>query len=250
MGRLVWPLVIILGVGSTLQSEGSTTPSKAAAQPADAVVQDVVGNASYCMDGTWHPLKKNMKLGHGAVIKTEADSTVDLLLHSSLTALRLTPESSLRLDKLNREVGFDAEITETTLTLLTGSIAGTQRKLAAPSRFQINVADEVVTIIGTEYYVRADGAVTVVSGAVSVYYHPNRHGWWGPHRPPGSGGPVKVIVPAGYSFDPATGQVVPTTPAYLKKIIAHIETTRKCAKVFRVRGAVLVVRPERYISPH
>ena len=208
MDSLVLSLVIILGAGSA-------SKSNAVMQPAEVVIQDIVGTASYSAGGTWQPLKKNMRLSQGAIIKTDADSTVDLIFHSSSTALRLTPNSSLRLDKLDKEAGLDMEVTDTTLTLLTGSIAGTQCKLAAPSRFQINVAGGVATIVGTEYLVRADGAVSVVSGTVSINYNM-----------PGAGGSVKVSVPAGFSFDPATGQVVPTTSAYLQNIIAHIETTR------------------------
>ena len=232
MGSLALFLVISLGMGPT-------SKSNAAAQLAEVVIGDVVGNVSYSTDGTWRPLKKDMKLSHGAIIKTGANSTVDLLLHSSFSALRLTPNSSLRLDKLHREAGYDKELTETTLTLLAGSVAGTQRKLAAPSRFQINVAGEVVTIVGTEYYVRSDGAVTVISGMVSINYN----------LPNGSGS-VKVTVSAGFTFDPTTGQVVPTTPEYLQNIIAHITTTKQNAETFKAGGATLVVKPERYISPH
>ena len=232
LDSLALSLVIILGAGSASESN-------AVMQPAEVVIQDIIGTASYSTGGTWQPLKKNMKLSHGAIIKTDADSTVDLLLYSSATALRLTPNSSLRLDKLNKEAGFDMEVTDTTLTLLTGSIAGTQHKLAAPSRFQINVAGGVATIVGTEYYVRADGAVTVASGTVSINYNL-----------PGNGGSVKVTVSAGYSFDPTTGRVVPTTPAYLQNTIAHITTTKRNAQVFRIGGATLVVKPEEFISPH
>ena len=232
MDRLVLSLVIVLGVVSVSKSSAVT-------QPAEVVIQDIVGTASYCTDGTWQPVRKDMKLSRGAIIKTDADSTVDLLLESSFTALRLTPNSSLRLDRLNKEAGYDTEVTETALTLLSGSIAGTQRKLAAPSRFQINVAAGAITIVGTEYFVRADGAVTVVSGTVSLNYNL-----------PGNGGSIKVTVSAGFTFDPATGQVVPTSPPYLQDIIAHITTTKHNAQVFKVGRATLVVKPERFISPH
>ena len=232
MDRIVLSLVIILGAGSASKSNAVT-------QPAEVIIQDIVGTVSYFAGGTWQPLTKNMKVSQGAIIKTHADSTVDLLFHSSLTALRLTPNSSLRLDKLEREPGADMWVTDTTLTLLTGSIAGTQRKLALPSRFQVNVAGGVATIVGTEYYVRADGAVTVTSGTVSLNWNL-----------PGNGGSVKVTVSAGYTFDPATGQVVPTTAAYLQNIIAHITTTKHNAQVFKVGGGTLVVKPEEFISPH
>jgi hypothetical protein len=228
--RLVLSLVVLLGAGSAAECN-------AALKPAEAVIQDMTGTASYSVGGTWQPLKSGMKLSQGAIIKTEAGSTVDLLLHASMTALRLTPNSSLRLDRLVEEVAFDRPVTETTVTLLTGSIAGTQRKLAAPSRFQVNVAGQVATIVGTEYFVRADGAVTVVSGAVTVNY--NMKG----------GASVKVTVPAGYSFDPTTGQVVPTSPSYLQNIIAHINTTSRNAQTFKVDGATVVVKPEEFVSP-
>ena len=130
-------------------------------------------------------------------------------------------------------------VTDTTLTLLTGSIAGTQRKLADPSRFQINLAGGVATIVGTEYYVRSDGAVTVTSGTVSINWNQA-----------GGGGSIKVTVSAGFTFDPTTGRVVPTAPAYLEDIIAHITTTKKNAQTFKIDGATLVVKPEDFISPH
>jgi len=227
----VLSLIMILGAGAAARLNP-------AMQPADVVIQEVHGTASYCDGGVWRPLKKDMRLAAGAIIKTGAGSTVDLLLYSSRTALRLTPDSSVRLDKLLKAPGTDMAVTDTTLTLLSGSIAGTQRKLAAPSRFQINVAGGVARIVGTEYLVRADGAVTVVDGAVTVNYNQ-------PH----GGGSVRVEVPAGYSFDPATGQVVPTTPDYLQNIIADITTTRDNAEVFRVEGgATVVVRAEQPVT--
>jgi hypothetical protein len=229
---LVLSLVIMLGAGSAPKSNAET-------QPAEVVVRDINGTASYSVGGTWQSLKKNMKVSQGAIIKTDADSTVDLMFFSSFTALRLTPNSSLRLDRLTTEAGsYFMPISDTTLTLLSGSIAGTQRKLAAPSRFQINFAGRVATIVGTEYFVRADGAVSVASGTVSINYNL-----------PGNGGSVKVAVPAGFSFDPTTGRVVPTTSAYLQNIIADITTTSQNAEVFKVNQATLVVRPQGVVSP-
>ncbi len=228
---LVLVLVILLGVDFTLNT-------MAALRPAQVVVQDIVGTASYSVGGTWQPLKKGAALNQGTTIKTDADSTVDLLFYSSFTALQLTPNSSLRFDRLLAEAAFDRPVTETTVTLLAGSLAATQRKLAAPSRFQVNVAGRVATITGTEYFIRADGAVTVASGTVSLEYNL-----------PGNRGSIKVTVSAGYSFDPATGQVVPTTAAYLQNIIAHLTTTSHNAETFKVGGGTLVVKPEGFVTP-
>ena len=90
----------------------------------------------------------------------------------------------------------------------------------------------VATIKGTEYLVRSDGAVTVLSGSVQVIYNL-----------PGNRGSINVTVPAGYSFDPSTGKVVLTTAAFLQNIIADIDTVRQNAKVFKAGGATVVVKP-------
>jgi len=67
----------------------------------------------------------------------------------------------------------------------------------------------VATIKGAECLVRADVAVTVISGTVRVNFNL-------PHN----GGDVQDDFPAGYSFNPATGKVIKTTPAYLQNITA------------------------------
>src|SRR5262249_29368536 len=139
----------------------------------------------------WQALKENSVLSRGTVIKTGPESTIDLLLQYNGTALRLTPNSTLRFEKLDKEAAGQSVITETSLNLLAGALVGSQRKLANPSRFEINVPGGVATIKGTEYLVRADGAVTCLSGSVTVNYNL-------PHN----GGSVKVTVDAGFSFDP------------------------------------------------
>jgi len=230
-GTFSFPLLILFVATSV-------SITKVEGQSAEVLIQEVEGAASYSTGGSWQPLTKYMKLREGAVIRTAADASVDLLLQASGTALRLTPGSTLRFDKLGQERAGEQVISDTLLTLLSGGVAGTQRKLSTPSRFEIQTSTGVATIVGTEYYVRADGAVTVVSGAVSLHFNK-------PHN----GGSVKATVQAGFSFDPATGQVVPTTPAYLQNIVAHIITTKHNAQVFKVGGATLVVKPEKELSP-
>ena len=216
----------------------SVSSSKAELQSGQVLIQAVKGVATYSTGGKWVSLKENTTVGRGTTIKTDADSTVDLILQHSGTVLRLTPNSTLSFDKLNKEAAGEEIITETSLNLVEGSIVGSQRKLASPSTFQINVPGGVATIKGTEYLVRADGAVICLSGSVSVNYNL-------PHN----GGSVKVIVPAGYSFNPASGQVIATSPSDLHNIIADINTVRQNAQVFKAGGATVVVKPEGVISP-
>jgi hypothetical protein len=95
------------------------------------------------------------------------------------------------------------------------------------------------TSFATEYLVRADGAVIVLSGSVSVNY-----------IVPGDHGSVNVDVAAGYSFNPVTGVVVPTSASDLHNIIADINTDRPNAELFKTTTAAaqlatLVVRPTR-----
>lgn len=206
--------------------------SIAVAKEPPVLVKDVTGLATYSTDGkTWNVLKKDATLEHESVIKTGASGSVDFILQYSSTVLRLTPNSEVELTQLNRLPAGEVVVTDTTLKLVSGSILGSQRKLAKPSRFKIVTADGVARIIGTEYLVRADGAVTVLSGQVTLNFNL-----------PKNGGSIKATVGAGQSFDPTTGKVVATTPAFLKNIIADVDTMRSNAKTYKVGKATVVVK--------
>jgi len=231
LGRVVCPLAISLVTISVLSSHAEV-------QSGQVFVQAVSGTVVYSLNDTSQSLKENMTLTRGAVIKTGTDSTADLVLQYNGSVLRLAPNSILSFDKLNKEAAGGEMITETSLNLIVGSLIGSQRKLASPSSFQINIPGGVATIKGTEYLVRSDGAVTVLSGSVTVIYNL-------PHN----GGSIKVTVGPGFSFDPATGTVVPTTPAFLQNITADVNTVRQNAQVFRSGGATIVVKPQGAVSP-
>ena len=196
------------------------------------LIKGVTGSATYTKDGvTWHELKQDSTLEHESTIKTGSRGNVDFILQYSSTVLRLTPDSELQLTQLDRLPAGEVVVTDTTLRLVTGSILGSQRKLANPSRFKIVTADSVARIIGTEYLVRADGAVTVLSGEVTLNYNL-----------PKNGGSVKATVAAGQSFDPSSGKVVTTTPAYLKNITADVDTMRNNAETYKAGKATVVVK--------
>jgi hypothetical protein len=150
----------------------------------------------------------------------------------------MVPNTTLRMEVLERSLTPIETVTDTRLVLAQGSVVGSQRKLPATSRFSIETPKGLAIIRGTEYVVRADGAVTVLSGAVSVNYNL-----------PGGGGDVKVTIPAGYSFNPATGTVVATTPEFLQNSIAHVNTVKQNAEVYKAGGATVVVKPEQMVSP-
>jgi hypothetical protein len=224
--------LILVGVCLTLAALGQATRGK-------LFVQAVSGGVQYSSDGVrWDALKANTLLERGSTIKTGSDGAADLLLQYNGSVLRLVPDSTLFLAKMDQEKAGEDVITETSLQLAAGSLVGSQRKLASPSRLEIQIPGGVAKIVGTEYVVRADGAVSVLSGSVTVNYNL-----------PGNKGTVRVVVPSGYTFDPTLGKVVPTTPAYLQNVLADINTVRQNAQVFKAGGAIIVVKPEGEISP-
>jgi len=208
--------------------------ANAQVQPGQVLIQAVHGSATYSSGEQSLPLKENLVLSKGAVLKTGNDATVDLILQYSGTVLRLLPNSTLSFDKLNKENAGEEIITETSLNLTAGSIVGSQRKLAIPSTFEVNTPNGVATIKGTEYIVRSDGAVGVISGSVQVIYNL-----------PGNGGSIKVTVPAGSYFEPATGTVKSGSLASG----TDINTVRNNAMVFKFGGATIVIKPQTTITP-
>jgi hypothetical protein len=208
-------------------------------QNAVVLVKAVTGHVEYSVaGGPWQDAKTDDALSEGTVIRSHDNSTADLFLPYSGTTLRLIPNSIVKVDCLERYFTQVENITRTRLVLVKGSLVGSQRKLPRASSFAIVTDKGEAVIKGTEYVVRNDGAVTVLSGAVSVHYNL-----------PGNGGSVKVVVQPGQSFNPATGTVVPTTAAFLQDSIAHINTVRQNAETFKAGGATIVIKPEDFISP-
>lgn len=207
---------------------------------AQVSIKAVNGHATCSSNGVaFHPLQAGEMVIPGSILKTGAGATVDLVLQDSGTVLRMRPDTTLQLARLNKQKAGEQFVSDTSLKLLKGSVVGSQRKLAVPSHFDIAMSTKgVATIVGTEYVINADGAVTVLSGAVSINY--NR---------PGNQGSVQVTIPQGSTFDPATGTVVPTSSAYLQNLIADVNTVKQNAQTFKAGHATIVVKPEEFISP-
>ena len=220
---------------------GITGGNIAKAEPNQARIdiKAIDGAAFISNNGTdFYPLRVGEFAGPGFILKTAANSSVDLFLPDSGTVLRVQPDSILQFERLNKSPAGELTVSDTSLKLLKGSVIGSQHKLSAPSHFEIATSRNTAIIVGTEYVVNADGAVSVLDGTVSLNYNL-----------PGNKGSVKVSVPTGYSFDPATGTVVPTTPAYLQNLIADINTVKNNAQVFKAGGATIVVSAESSVSP-
>lgn len=203
-----------------------------------AKVVNIKGAARYMTGGTsdWKPIKVGIILKPGSVIQTAADSYVDVVLNnakatqglgSSMTsevyasstssdndtykpkvlqdAIRVFENTVVGFDKLTTmKTGADT-VTETQLDLKAGRIFGTVKKLSATSVYEIKIPNGVAGIRGTIYLIGADGVLSVLTGSVVMSYV--------------SGGAlVTKEVPAGYQFNPATGQVSPIANPILKEL--------------------------------
>lgn len=206
----------------------------AAPLPVRVSIKAVNGHATFSTNGvTFNPLYAgDYQVGAGLAINTDSASTVDFILLDSGTALRMMPDTSLEFTRLSKLPVGEQVVSDTSLKLLKGAVIGVQRKLAVPSHFDVSMAPGVATIVGTEYVINASGAVTVLSGEVTINYNK-----------PGNAGSIKVTIPQGYTFDPATGTVVATKPAYLQNIIHDVNTVEENAQTFRVNNATIVVKP-------
>jgi hypothetical protein len=207
--------------------------------PANIDVAAVRGAASVSMNGTdYVALHTGNLTGAGFIFKTASDSTIDLVLPDSGTVLRMLPDSELQFARLNRMPVGELTVSDTSLKLLKGSVIGAQHKLSAPSHFDIATSQATATIVGTQYVINAGGAVSVLEGNVQLDYQPhNGHG------------SMQVTVPAGDTFNPATGAVVSTDPAFLNHLVADINIVKDHIKTFKVDGATIVVQPEKPVSP-
>ena len=213
----------------------------AKAEPTQARIdiKTVHGAAFISTDGVGYlPLRAGDFVAPGSTLKTAVNSSVDLFLPDSGTVLRVQPDSMLQFARANKSPAGELTFSDTSLKVLQGSVIGSQHKLVAPSHFEIATSRDTAIIVGTEYVVNADGAVSVLDGTVSLNYNL-----------PGNKGSVKVAVPTGFSFDPATGTVVPTNPSYLQNIIADVNTVKNNAQTFQAGGARIVVQPEQSVSP-
>ena len=219
----------------------TTTLSAQTAQDGIIKVVSLKGAARFmpAAGSDWRPIKVGAMLKPGAVIQTAADSYVDVVLNNAKAtqglgsgmsdetasmstssssgeeaykpkavqdAIRVFENSVMSFDKLTvTQTGADT-VSETQLDLKAGRIFGTVKKLSPASVYEIKVPNGVAGIRGTIYLIGADGTVDVLTGSVVISFISN-------------GAVVTKEVPAGYHFNPSTGQVTPITNPVLKQLV-------------------------------
>ena len=138
------------------------------ATPQKAQVRAVRGSAQVSLDKgqTWKSAKVGMSLNEKSLVKTAPSAQVDLFLGDNGPVVRVTEDTTLGIDKLDMENTGVEKIIETQLDLKNGRILGNVKKLAASSKYEVKTPVGVAAIRGTEYDIRSDGRISVVSGTV------------------------------------------------------------------------------------
>jgi hypothetical protein len=139
-------VLVLAGVSSLHSAEPGRMLGK-------ATVRTVHGDASFSFGGVTRKLVPGMMLDAGVTINTGPDSYVYLNVNGSMSAVRVSADTTLVLEKMDR-IGPGREgDTETMLNLQAGSILGQVQKVSANSRYEITTPHGVAGIRGTDWSV-------------------------------------------------------------------------------------------------
>lgn len=232
----------------------TATVSAQDAQAGFATVVRVQGMASYSLgDDNWHPLVAGKYLPVGAIIRTGENGVVDVVLGKDLdiphtvwhpdtiafapdspvrgmisykpsveqNVVRLTPETTLAIDKLMvTDTGADT-VSDTELNLKKGKIFASVKKLSGASQYLIKLPSGIAGVRGTKFSISADGTTAVFEstggGVVLSLVLPD-------------GSTKTFVVTPGNLLDPASGQMggLPSDAAnFLSDLFSALPTIYK-----------------------
>jgi len=203
--RLTWGYVVAVAAASLLSLSSFAKPNR-------AIVRAIHGSAQMSNNKgqTWTKANVGSYLGANSAIKTAGDSTADLFLGDNGPVVRVTPDTTLGIDKLDLENTGIEKVIETQLDLRSGRILGSVKKMAAASKYEVKTPVGVAGIRGTEYSIDARGKVTIITGSAVVVYVIN-----GNILPPRNVGEGQTITPPAEAtgeptIGPAQDQGTPT----------------------------------------
>jgi hypothetical protein len=215
--RLSWGNVVALAATFALCAS-----TQAETKHNRAVVRAIHGSGAQVSSNkgqTWAPAKVGQFLGANSVIKTASDTTADLFLGDNGPVVRVTPDTSVGIDKLDLENTGIEKVIETQLDLRSGRILGSVKKMAAASKYEVKTPVGVAGIRGTEYSIDARGKVTIVTGAAVVVYvvdgnilPPVNVGAGQTVTPPPPGAREPVVTPSQGGGDVSLLQGITTNP--------------------------------------
>jgi len=139
-----------------------------------------------------NPAKVGDVAGPGSIIKTGANSQLDLNLGLNGPDITVSADTTVSVDELSFDDAGPETVVTTKLNLQAGKVAGYVKKTSAQSSYTVVTPTTTAAIRGTTYLVTAEGDVYVWDGCVDVQFQDRR-----------------FAVCAGQHFDPRIGQVVP-----------------------------------------
>lgn len=148
----------------------SLSAAVASAVPGRAEVRKVTGRASVSNSTGTRSAAVGMELRSGDTITTELGSTVDLWLGLNGEALRVDPDSTLKLDTLDISNVRERTVT-TSLNLTKGGVTGhLVNKLTKASKYEIRTPSGVAGIRGTTFSLTPSGRLVVTVGVVNFTF--------------------------------------------------------------------------------
>lgn len=159
-------ILVGLLLGATLAA------ANAAMQPNALVVRAVRGSATWQNDGdaNWRKLSVGVKCQEGALLQTGHGSLVDLFLGDNGPVVRLTENTTLLVRTLQVDRTHADPVIDTELDLRAGRILANVKKLAAASKYIVNLPNCQISVRGTRFEAKDDGTVTVIEGQVVAKY--------------------------------------------------------------------------------
>jgi hypothetical protein len=178
---------VLTGVVATASAQDS--------KPGFATVVRIEGNCTYSLDNgaVWHPLVPGKYLAAGSQIRTSDNGVVDVILGKEIdlpqakwaperislardqkvrgmisytptaeqNVVRLMPNTTLAIDKLNTtDTGADT-VSDTELDLKQGKIFASVLKLSGASQYIVKIPNGIAGVRGTKFSLGADGSVNV-----------------------------------------------------------------------------------------
>jgi hypothetical protein len=138
-------VLALAGVSSLKSAEPGRMQGK-------AIVRTVHGHATFSFGGQTQDLKPGQRLDAGVTVITGPDSYAYLSVNGSMSAVRVSADTTLVLEKMDRIGGREGD-TETMLNVEAGSILGQVKKVSANSRYEITTPHGVAGIRGTDWSV-------------------------------------------------------------------------------------------------
>src|SRR4051812_36293600 len=130
----------------------STSADAAAMKKSKAKAIAVHGDVQYRIaDGPWMAVHENDEFDGQTTIKTTGpDSRVNLWIRHNESAVRIMPNTTMKIENLSFVGGADGD-SDTMLNLQSGTVVGSVTKLSRNSHYEIRTPNGVAGIRGTDY---------------------------------------------------------------------------------------------------